>query len=300
LCNILREDHKKMFLGLLAESVAMFGIEIHSYCLMSNDYHLLICTPHANLSRAIRHIDGVYTQRFNREQQRDGPLFRGRYKSIIVDAENYLVKVSRYIHRNPVEAKIVDNIAEYKWSSYLGYLDPSLCPKWLTTSEVLKLSGSRKLLDYKHLVENPLLPSLEKYYQGHISSILGDKSFRSLIISRAARINDPEIPQSRGSSIFSIETLIKESATALNCAPTDLLSSRRGRSNWPRAATMFVARRSLGYTLNEIALAFGARCYSTVSSVILGVESKMKQDHAIQILVQKIEAKVRKNSQRQT
>ena len=132
----------------------------------------------------MRHIDGVYTQRFNRVQRRDGPLFRGRYKSIIVDAENYLVQVSRYIHRNPVEAKIVDNIAEYEWSSYPAYIARSFCPEWLTTSEVLKLSGSKKLLDYRQLVENPLLPSLEKYYQGHVSSILGNKSFRSLIMSQ--------------------------------------------------------------------------------------------------------------------
>ena len=68
------------FLKCLDEAHARFGIEIHAYCLMGNHYHLLIKTPRGNLSRAMRHIDGVYTQRHNRRKKVDGALFRGRYK----------------------------------------------------------------------------------------------------------------------------------------------------------------------------------------------------------------------------
>jgi REP element-mobilizing transposase RayT len=74
---------------------------------MDNHYHLLVKTPKGNLSRAMRHINGVYTQRCNRWAKKDGPLFRARYKAIIVEKDAYLLQVSRYIHLNPVVAKIV-------------------------------------------------------------------------------------------------------------------------------------------------------------------------------------------------
>src|SRR5439155_8808363 len=126
-CLIYRQyctkDHRKYFLNLLGEISDIYGIEIHAYCLMSNHYHLLIHTPRANISDAMRHLNSRYTQHVNNSMDRDGSLFRGRYKAIIVSAEDYLLSVSRYIHRNPIEAKIVKNLTSYKWSSYPAYLN---------------------------------------------------------------------------------------------------------------------------------------------------------------------------------
>ncbi len=85
----LDRDDFCLFTNLLKESSEQWGVHIAAYCLMSNHYHLLIQTPHANLSRFMRHIDGVYTQRFNRCHKLDGQLFRGRYKSILVGEDNY-------------------------------------------------------------------------------------------------------------------------------------------------------------------------------------------------------------------
>ena len=96
----------------------MFKVETHAYCLMDNHYHLLLRTPQGNLSRAMRHLNGVYTQRYNRIQKTDGPLYRGRYKAILIDVDAYLLNVSRYIHRNPIEACIVRRAERYPWSSY--------------------------------------------------------------------------------------------------------------------------------------------------------------------------------------
>ena len=93
------------FLDGLADANDRFNLKIHAYCLMGNHYHLLVHTPLGNLSRAMRHINGVYTQRYNRMLGRDGPLFRGRYKAILVDADRYLLSVSRYIHRNSIEMR---------------------------------------------------------------------------------------------------------------------------------------------------------------------------------------------------
>jgi putative transposase len=104
-----------LFLTTLQEACNLFQVTVYAYCLMPNHYHLLVCTPSANLSRFMRHLNGVYTQRFNREHKRDGPLFRGRFKSILVQEDSYLIEVVRYIHKNPLKAKKgVKSFLDYK------------------------------------------------------------------------------------------------------------------------------------------------------------------------------------------
>src|SRR5260221_1578909 len=85
----------------------------------------------------MRHINGVYTQRHNRMKKTDGSVFRGRYKAILVDADNYLLQLSRYIHLNPVSAFIVEKPEEYRWSSYTDYINPQNKPIWLHCEETL-------------------------------------------------------------------------------------------------------------------------------------------------------------------
>jgi len=139
----LNDTHREVFLGLLEEISILFEIKIHSYCLMDNHYHLLLETPHANLGKAMRHLNGLYTQRFNRLENRDGALFRGRYKAILVETNNYLLKVSRYIHLNPIEANIVKDLNHYKWSSYRYYVDIT-APHWLSTLHILSYYDKAK------------------------------------------------------------------------------------------------------------------------------------------------------------
>ena len=104
------EEYYQVFLSTLAQAHKRFSIQIQSYCLMSNHYHLLVKTPEGNLGRAMRHINGIYTQRYNRMKKTDGSLFRGRYKAILVEEDSYQLQLSRYIHRNPIEAKVVEQL----------------------------------------------------------------------------------------------------------------------------------------------------------------------------------------------
>ena len=85
----LDDADKKQFLKLLGETCEMWKIRVHAYCLMDNHYHVLIETPVIGLSRAMRHLNGIYTQRFNRKNKRDGVLFRGRYRAILVQSKNF-------------------------------------------------------------------------------------------------------------------------------------------------------------------------------------------------------------------
>ena len=109
----------KIFLSLMAEVCQRFNWVIHSYCLMTNHYHLIVETPDGNLSRGMRHLNGVYTQRFNSKHKRVGHLFQGRYKAILVDKDSYLLELCRYVVLNPVRAKMVEAPGNWQWSSFL-------------------------------------------------------------------------------------------------------------------------------------------------------------------------------------
>ena len=122
----------KALLLTIQEAHERFESVYHTYCLMGNYYHLLLQTPRANLSRIKRNINGVCIQRYNRLRKTDGPLFRGRFKAIVVDADVYILPVSRYIHRNPIETNtpLLKRLEHYKWSSYracAGRADNGVC-----------------------------------------------------------------------------------------------------------------------------------------------------------------------------
>lgn len=149
-----RRDRLK-FLGYLESASTRYGAIIHSYCLMDNHYHLMIETPDGNLAQIMRHINGAYTAYFNAKHSRIGHLFQGRYRSILVDVDEYCLTLSRYIHMNPVKEGLSENPAEYEWSSYRYFLNEQMSAKWLKTDFLLALlgggSGVRK--QYQRYVE---------------------------------------------------------------------------------------------------------------------------------------------------
>ena len=107
--HFLGDEDRHRFLEVLSELVHDFNWAVHAYCLMDNHYHLLIETPESNLSKGMRQLNGVYTQRFNRRHGRVGHVFQGRYKAIIVQKESYLLELVRYVVLNPVRARMVRN-----------------------------------------------------------------------------------------------------------------------------------------------------------------------------------------------
>ena len=139
-----RKSDYTAFIDLLKELVENYNIKIAAYSLLSNHYHLLTQTPDANISRAMRHLNGVYTQRFNRIHHCDGQLFRGRYKSIIVEGDAYLMELVRYIHRNPIEAGLVENLQKYTWSSHKGYLSSARKWDWLHKDYILSFFAKER------------------------------------------------------------------------------------------------------------------------------------------------------------
>ena len=127
----LQDGDYRYFISLLKDASELFSIGISAYCLMPNHYHLLVNTPEGNLSRGMRHIGSVYAGWFNRKHHLDGQLFRGRYKAILIEEENYLLGLVRYIHHNPLKAGLVKKIEDYPWSSHFGYTSSSINWDWL-------------------------------------------------------------------------------------------------------------------------------------------------------------------------
>ena len=111
---------------------------------MSNHYHLLVETPNGNLSKGMRQLNGVYTQRFNKRQKRVGHVFQGRYKAILVQKESYLLELARYIVLNPVRAGMVRSAKDWPWSSYRGTAGMVLSEPWLTVNWILAAFSRRK------------------------------------------------------------------------------------------------------------------------------------------------------------
>lgn len=137
----LTDKDRYVFIDLLQEATERFGILICAYVMMGNHYHLLIKTTEANLSRTMQWFGTAYTRRFHIHNHSGGHLFQGRFKSILVENDAYLLRLSYYIHRNPLRAGLVQRLADYPWSSYLFYAYKKKAPAWLHTELILDQVG---------------------------------------------------------------------------------------------------------------------------------------------------------------
>jgi putative transposase len=135
----LDDEDRQRFIHLLGKEVEQQRWLLYAYCLMDNHYHLLLETPEPNLGRGMRRLNGVYTQAFNRRHGLVGHVLQGRYKSILVDRDAYLLELCRYVVLNPIRAGIVDDPAAWRWSSYRATAGEMSAPQWLDTSRVLGL-----------------------------------------------------------------------------------------------------------------------------------------------------------------
>jgi len=138
---IFRDSNdRKTFLEILTLVTERFEWECHAYVLMGNHY-LLIETLKSNLSRGMKQLNSIYTQKFNRRHKRVGHLFQGRYKAFLVEKEYYLLELSRYIVLNSVRAGLVEHPGEWKWSSYRATIGKGPKAKFLTIDWLLNQFG---------------------------------------------------------------------------------------------------------------------------------------------------------------
>ncbi|MBW2184561.1 MAG: transposase [Deltaproteobacteria bacterium] len=191
---IFRNDaDRNEFLTLLAQSKETYDAILHSYVLMSNHFHLLVETPRGNLSEFMRHFNITYTSYFNRHYKRSGNLYQGRFKSFLIDKENYLSRVSRYIHLNPVKIKSMKSetfeeqlryLFNYKWSSLPGFAVLNKRDDFVEYDYVLEEFGGDTRLgrtSYKKEIAADMQVGLPLEEQVVGQSILGGDDFVSWV-----------------------------------------------------------------------------------------------------------------------
>ncbi len=253
------DEHK--FLEYLAKFSGLFGVRVHAWCLMSTHFHLLVETgPDPALSEMMRRLLTAYTVYYNRRTLRHGHLFQGRFRSLVVDKADYLLKVSRYIHLNPFHAKITDDPFKYSGSS-LGYYVSGNEPKWLDTRETLAwFEGDRK--KYARFIREGLGReiALEAYQQRYIG---GEKfaarirkrlDLREQPASRAAAAQDVRAEQLRQRQEREAKRLLKAVAEYYDVNPNTLrrLLYLRGPEGKARKVLAALLRDRLTWSCREI------------------------------------------------
>ncbi|SPD73394.1 conserved hypothetical protein [uncultured Desulfobacterium sp.] len=297
-----KEDYWS-FIELLEELNEIFNIKVAAYCLMTNHYHLLIQTPEANLARSMRHLDGVYTQRYNKRHGFDGQLFRGRYKSILIESDSYALELVRYIHRNPLEGGLVENLQKYQWSTHKIYLSSAEKWKWLHKDYILKLfskSIPESIRLYKQFVLKETPEHINKIFsRKNLPAIIGSKPFVDRIKEKFFNMKDFEdVPETRrlAPDISKIKFAV---CKAYNIEEAELYVTKRGYFNEPRNVAVYLIRRLRNDTLKRVGWQFSIEKYSTVSSIVERVKHEMNSDKKLRNRVQALYEKIIK-SQRQT
>jgi REP-associated tyrosine transposase len=285
-----------VFIGVLNETVELLNLQVAAYCLMTNHYHLLLHTPEGNLSRCMRHINGVYTQRFNRTYKEDGQLFRGRYKAILVDDDNHLLEVLRYIHKNPMRAGIVQDLDDFLWSSHKGYVSRAKKWDWLYKDFLLEMFAEKSVAAqraYTKFVSRPEPEEIEKFYaKKNLATTLGGEAFRERIKSRFSSLRfNKEIPESKTLSLDAAR-LRKHVCGVFKVKKDVLFTSRRGRENLARDVAIYLQRKHCRQTLVELGKDYGIPNYSTVSSACERVKARLLTDKKLLAMLTKIETKL--------
>ncbi|HFE39283.1 MAG TPA: hypothetical protein ENK06_12865 [Gammaproteobacteria bacterium] len=282
------KDHRyyQAFLDTLIEAHQRFRCVIHAYCLMGNHYHLLLETPNGNLGRIMRHINGVYTQRHNRLKHTDGPLFRGRYKAILVDKDAYLLRLTRYIHRNPIDKKqpMVKQLQDYPWSSYPAYINKAKSPQWLNRETTYKMLGHKqRYAGYRNYVSADADKEMVEFYnRGNLASIIGDQAFKSWI-------HEKQLPQLEAEekgriilSDISMEAIVKNVALFHKSTAKELLKVVKGpqKTNETRKVAMYLCQELADARLNDIAIYFNLGHPGSVSFITHQIRQKKREDVA--------------------
>ena len=260
----LDDADRVAFLEILDDVVGRFGWLCHAYCLMNNHYHLLVETPDANLSRGMRHLNGVYTQRFNRSHARVGHVMQGRFKSILVDKDSHLLELARYVVLNPVRAKMVRSARDWRWSSYRATAGHEPALKLLAVEWLLSQFGSNPaeaITQYRAFVRQGREVEIWEELRGGI--LMGSDQFVQEMAPRLHEIeHQREIPRSQ--------------RLAARPSLGDLFSDVTSRTE--RNQKIHEATRQHEYTLAQLQEYLGLH-YSTISRIASRIEGeRMSKD----------------------
>ena len=297
--DIFRSDRdREKFLEYLGKAVERYGIKVHTYCLMTTHYHILIETPHANLSQAIKWINVSYSVYFNRKRRRNGHLFQGRFKAVLVDADEYLKHLSRYIHLNPFRAGMVENCKDYAWSSYPAFGGYIKSPEWLETDWLLSLFGKdpkKAKKSYRQFIESAQNEKIENPSDDIVGgAILGRIDFvnwvKKTFLSKGS--DNKEIPQLKNLRPRPTpDDLIQAVSTEYDCGRESIIQKGK-KGNIARDAAIYLCRQMTGETAVALGRHFGGITGSGIGIKHKQIANRIEADRKLKGRVNRIRKEI--------
>jgi len=309
--DIFRTDADRgHFVCLLGELENRFGLEIHSYVLMGNHYHLLLrMAGETGLSAGMQWLGVSYSVWFNRRHRRCGHLFQGRFNAVVVDFLEWGVSLSRYVHLNPVRTKQyglgkaaraadrkglgespeedlvrkrVHAMKEYRWSSYRAYCGWQTAPPWLHCGEVLEAfgSGASARRAYRRYAEEAIRAGIEESpWESLVGGlVLGGEE----LLERVRDITRGDIAEQPDARAIRRKLDLEEIVAIVSKVKGEPWSEYRDRrGDWGRAMVMMAARRHAGVPNRTLAEWLGATAESAVTHAVKRLEGRMKKDRAL-------------------
>lgn len=279
----LNDDDRQAFLKRLAELKFRWGVSVHAYCLMPNHYHLEVETSLPNLSASMKWFNHVYASYFNWRHARVGHVFQGRFKSALVEADTHLCALTRYIHMNPVRARLAAHPADYLWSSYRAYIGLSRRPEWLQTGPTLRRFAVRvgdQIRAYRSFVEEEVAD--DPLRDLAFGVVIGSPGFADWVRDKLrGRKPDPNVPDLRRAAVRpSLEKICAIVAERYGVSEKAIPVSGKKR-NLPRAIAIYLAREFSGRGNCEIGTYFGGITAAAVSVACLRIEKRALTDRSV-------------------
>lgn len=289
----LSDADRDKFLTIMADYHDRYGILIYAYALMDNHYHLILETPRGNLLKVMHGLNGGYTGYFNRKHRRVGHLFQGRYKAIIVDKDEYLLSLSRYVHLNPVRAGLIRRPERYPWTSYGGYIGRKQ-KEWMEYTSVLSQFGrhhNKAAERYRDYIEEALKRDVDNPLQ-HLygQMILGGKEFIHKVkgMLDGGKLSREIVARKRFERNVSLKTILNE-VQKLTGVKEDQILERGIGKNSARRVALYLAQRYTGLTNDEIGRIFGGIHFSTVSKAAARLKEETTRDKKLASVVKELD-----------
>ena len=272
------------YLARLGRYLQQCQVRLWAYCLMPNHVHLLVETGNQPLSTFMQRLQQSYTQYFNRTHRKVGHLFQGRYKAIVCDKDAYLLPLIRYLHLNPVRAKLVKHVDDYSYSGHTAYLTGRATDVLDPTPGLAVFGGTRA---YRQFVREGLGEGHQSdYYAVADQRFLGTERF---VDTWQARISDAPSPRPRQSLAKALHAVATEMGM-------DVAQLRGTDRSWAvsqqRTRVAYLLVRQWGYRAGEVAAALN-RDPATLSTLLTRFAVRLSEEPAIQRELDRLAKKVK-------
>ena len=282
----------EIFLEALGETCSRLNVEVHAYCLLRDQYHLVVKTPEGNLSRFMRQVDGLYTQQYQSMKNMAGSLYRGRYKAVLIQADKYLLPLSRYINS---KVKVSERNT-YPYISYTYFTRGSTNPPvWFNRDDTLRqlrVAVAKRPSAYRKYIALGVDDEFSHFYgKKNLPSIMGDKKF--LKAAQRKRSATSVRGLSRGANAKwrpSCKKTVSAVAKRFKVTEASIYKAARGpgSKNVPRWVAMYLCQELSAVTLQSIAKLFRLKRYGTVSTTVGKLKIEFEEDPELQLKTERL------------